>query len=1262
MERVNLKKEEKDEVASMERWLRSLSEEQIVEAMSFSFNNDSYGKCHEYDLLVQMLSFQSPPPTPIHPRAMGVKHASSVFATDGRNELQRVLRNRLVRPRLFQFIERQSNNTFDIDQSLASLPPEIAYMVRKENNLGKRRNAAAKKENQYFDVIARKFITSWGQILSLGSTQEMRDADEQMLMSTYIQSGCRLSDSSAIDQRPTWCTFRKGGKSKDWQERCILQMLHVVSRGRAFTCPPKNAKGNYFASWFDPTSEWFSLPAYLASRFEVAMWEIFRSKRDSISLNRSHRTSIEEAFTRLSRSDLQRCISSAFAHALRKGLVEAHVAGKTRDLFLYQYLSTIFDKDISVDFSSDYHSLHLIPFVQLGSPMDRFRLIVVEQCELHVSMMAEAELVRSVSLTSNTDTVSIKSKNRKTKKKKKRNQKQKSKGRVLVSIDEKKAEDYPQKTVDEVTVSALTLPISGADAPNEEETKNTIVVLGVLNDIMETVFEKLGFDAEGDCDDGFLTTQNTEKKNKVEAKKFELKKTKKQSQTSQIPKPSSGDHVDLTGTYLHNEFVDNQLTMKRSNLTSSNSIWNAPPRHTSDTSNLHLPKSGSTMINFPHSQPIKLQHFTSLFIPPGRTEDIARQPDHFFDFPATVDLPIQSDDDILFGMRPYEHREFSLFSDLFDDSTGNHDTNFASSTAASIASSIIDNDDASSLHDTCISDEEMQVDGNFLNPPLKEVDVPEDDAFYREGSVESQGSLSNSAAGTAHLPAERAPSPPPPIDDSKPLTDSDKSLRGDQAPPEGAIPPPPQLSPILVSLADLGELRRRANLQNISDIVEESSSLDDLQPQSSLPDSRYIPKRSFSIEDLRIKVPKAKDDSHIRRRGPPCSSRTVQSSTLSYRNAAMQNVRRSRSVSSHEFTETAKHLGIRKAPSLRSFSGEIREVIIDGSINLDMCAQSESALDDHEDSSHWNVIPKIAFDENDNATTTRDGATTISSIPTPHDIDEFVFLREERDSYRDMCLTMAAEISMLKNILALERINSDYSIPQIATPFGSECMTSFFHDRQKGSSHRYGARSDAGLNNDIPMSEDGTDVMQASVATADKGNRRISRKDSISNNRLQSMSVGKAGGSDVASFDYDNTTYSAPPSHTIPCYRYSGPEHLHGLQSRLTRDMNNFLATITAKLNKQESRLSLAIKRLTTLVISIWPRAQVKMYGSHENNLRLPSSDLDFVICLPNVHKNAPADAPGALEGRNAVNESNQKRFARKLKSESWIGTCRHVL
>lgn len=735
------------------------------------------------------------------------------------------------------------------------------------------------------------------------------------------------------------------------------------------------------------------------------------------------------------------------------------------------------------------------------------------------------------------------------------------------------------------------------------------------------------------------TTQKPKKKVKNGEMKYILKKSKKPATSSQmrpISKPKSIDDVNISPARTQNDFYEYQLTMKRNNLTNSHSIWNVP-EDTYDLTNFQSMKPEST-----GTQSTKYQKISGIFIPPASNG--LRKPNHAFDASSNIGLPMNSDDDFLYGMKPYE----GLFSDFFNDSTGNHDANFASSTAASIASSVLDNDDDSSLHVS--SDERKQEYLDFAPPVLQETVthavVEEDDESSQDDNNTDPERLSpNSKSNSYQINISSTKTDSPPI---IPIRSHDGLEVDSETSIEAPHTPPAQLSPILLSLADLGEMRRRATFQNIGDILEKSSAPNDSQPQSlaSLP----VPKRSFSREDLRISH--TKDDGHLRRKIPLCSSRTVDFSSLSYRNAALKNTMRARSVSSHDFAERVKQLRpqLRRAPSMKSFPREIKTVIIDGSINLDVCAQSESALDDHEDSSHWNVIPKIGFDENDNATTAKDGATTISSIPAPQDIDELIFLREERDSYRDMCLTMAAEISKLKNILALERINTNYSTPQTTSPFESEYMPSFYHNRQQGSIHRYVAMSDAGLN-DIPMSEDGTDVMQASVTTADKGRRRISRTSSV-NNRIQSTSIGKTGGSDMTSLEHDNATYSVAP--TIPPNRkYSGPNNLN--QSRLSREIDYFLASVATKLENQARRRSVAIERLTALVNTIWPRAQVLLYGSHQTDLHLPTSDLDFVICLPNVHKKEPADAPGALEGRNAINESNQKLIARKLKSESWI-------
>lgn len=102
--------------------------------------------------------------------------------------------------------------------------------------------------------------------------------------------------------------------------------------------------------------------------------------------------------------------------------------------------------------------------------------------------------------------------------------------------------------------------------------------------------------------------------------------------------------------------------------------------------------------------------------------------------------------------------------------------------------------------------------------------------------------------------------------------------------------------------------------------------------------------------------------------------------------------------------------------------------------------------------------------------------------------------------------------------------------------------------------------------------------------------------------------------------------------------------------------MNHFMKALKSQLKRNESRRVMAVEQITKAVNAVWPRAQIKMYGSHVTRLCLPSSDMDFVICLPAVHKNAPAQAPGDLEGRNAINETNQKVLARKLKKESWLG------
>jgi len=116
-----------------------------------------------------------------------------------------------------------------------------------------------------------------------------------------------------------------------------------------------------------------------------------------------------------------------------------------------------------------------------------------------------------------------------------------------------------------------------------------------------------------------------------------------------------------------------------------------------------------------------------------------------------------------------------------------------------------------------------------------------------------------------------------------------------------------------------------------------------------------------------------------------------------------------------------------------------------------------------------------------------------------------------------------------------------------------------------------------------------------------------------------------------------------------------GDGAFHGLRGRLSLEMIQFVEATRAQVVGSEERRQTTISRVRKAVESLWPRAQVKMYGSYETDFYLPSSDMDFVICLPAVHKNPAAARAGDLEGRNAINETWQQNLARKLRSESWV-------
>jgi len=96
-----------------------------------------------------------------------------------------------------------------------------------------------------------------------------------------------------------------------------------------------------------------------------------------------------------------------------------------------------------------------------------------------------------------------------------------------------------------------------------------------------------------------------------------------------------------------------------------------------------------------------------------------------------------------------------------------------------------------------------------------------------------------------------------------------------------------------------------------------------------------------------------------------------------------------------------------------------------------------------------------------------------------------------------------------------------------------------------------------------------------------------------------------------------------------------GEDPLHSL---LSEEISNFTIEIGTIVSDSHTAKTVALSKLRSAVISLWPRAQVKPFGSFVTGLSLPSSDVDVVICLPKVHSMTPADAPGVLEGANNNN------------------------
>lgn len=1203
----NLSVQDREELRQFQQWLQSLSRRELLQAMQFTFQGTP--SSHEYELLSEMVRLESPPPTPVHPRAMGYwplmsQRGAQLDHPHGARVLLR------TRPQLFQWTERQS------------------YRAR-----GARNQTCPK-----FDVIARRKVAPWGEVYSIGSTEEQRYADRILVDGTWV-----------VHSKDVPSVLFRGNQSTSE----ILNILQVASRGYFKQAPAKSSLP-FCSSWLQPTERWFSLSFYLASRYHVALWESYTGKSGISTC-----------------TDLQyepRILARAVPAALKLGLLKAlEQDGQNikalRDSLVWGLLgeSSLLKFDycgVDIDWGGMHQSLKHTKLRDLVTPESRLKALVCTDLKDTLAAEMQKLIMEETLDTASSPPLSSKSKGKKKKKSKKKRRAQGTSTESGIPNNDDAGKEEAMATEPQRSVRILSpVHFPRNDTLPMERNRNIIIALSVLEEVMEAAFLKVGLEP---------TPPFVEAKPKPKAKNNEvititMTKRKKEIPVQRKADSQEGNRNGVAPVLRGGMFAPSPFSPNFS----QGLPW---PPLTSNTL--------SAFQSFiPPPQP---------FHPSGFYQPIV--PDEFAPGTSSIDESLEGWP----FLNRFHAREESILSDFFqaqqmlieirddgddDDDDDDDEELMVASTAASVSSStykdpivLAETDDmAKAVEEAGLEttgqietiaedavDEDVDDDSPGQIETIEEDAVDEDiDDEDIDDEVEVvPASVSSGVTDPSESPSKRKIVPSTEGDSLAGDSDS-HSIAGRDSPlletpvsptiprspsPQAPLTPPPTLSPILVSLADLRHLKRnlsltpeRAKAKQTKDIRSYSAVASGSLPSSPTPAQDNGLSSSWSRDDIRIKS--FRDDLNIRpKRKVPQPQKSSSELQPSYRAAAVKSL--------------ARPIASSKATSL-DFRSQVLAAVR-REVPRDSCARSETAVEAQREDPHWQGDFRKS-EEFDNKSMTKDETTTITSAMSPREPEEIATLREERNTYRDMCLTLGAEVAKLKAMLAAQQATAVVQPFEFQDPFGHpiyqpssfdpQGMQPFYYGNKRG--QRLGPMSDAGLHR--------AGDHESQISEDDNFDLSKSRMEAI---RQISSSATLVGSDASVDFNNSNSALQSGPISSMPVYD-SMP--VHGLQSRLTKDIMRFLDSISAQLKKQDGKRQTAVERFSRLVTAIWPRAQVKLYGSHVSGLCLPSSDLDFVVCLPAVHKRAPALAPGVLEGRNAINESSQKLLARELKGESWI-------
>lgn len=1164
------------EAASFRRWCMSLTVEELRTALQFPFEqqNGSSRKDRnpEFDLMLEMVRLEPPPPTPVHPRAMGYTARMSENRC-GLDFPHGDFVRRRTQPRLFQWFNRS--------HSFLSTKPRID------------------KDIENYDVIARRKIAPWGEVYSLGCTREQVDCDRRLVDQSFVRKHVGQDPILTLQGR--------------WSKRVLFRVLHVASRGHFFTSLP-NASSN-FQPWLQPTERWFSLSFYLSSRYQLSLWKIFKtSPKIELAPEIEHQKQL-----------LARVLPLAFGAAIKRTIAQdAQAIARLRDSFMWSILidqepNSVRSRGGKGGWDNSIERSRDIPLLLLISPWGKFQMIVNQEVDTLLREEIQRTLLEDDQKSTKVHMSIAPPKSRRKKKAKKR----KKRGRrIPMSIPEQSESDDETNEPRSISTSEIRFPDNGTFP--RDRNKHIILALTIIEEAIEAAFLEVGMEPSlednrisptSGLDDG-TAASNSEipREELIEEAESDKKNVEDQSATARhhglFPRsPFSPNHepntpwppIEAPSLSAFEAFVP----LNRN--TSENDYYNGMASNEESFARDSAEDQLDGWSFYNHYQ-LREQSILSDFFRlqgSGRTGDVVEDEENLMvaSTAASISSSTYKDSTILAETDEVEKEIIDQDSDTHVKITSEDDQS---------RGSVVDSVPVVVPSETAEAFEALSVRSNELSDDHSGEPLSNEDDLIKDAD-----GLSREIANEASMEAPRSPSP--------------------QAP----LTPPPTLSPILVSLADLRDLKSRLSLTpprlSKSTSATKARSFSAVAASGSLPSSPTPGQEntlnlSWSRDDLRI--PSFRDDQRIKpRRRIPQSQRSVSESQPSYRAIAVKSL--------------AKPIASSKAVS-HDFRSQVFSQVRRDSVR-DSSARSETAVEGRSEDQHWHHEFRRSEDF-DGKSVTKDETTTIMSALSNREPEEVAILREERNTYRDMCLTLGAEVAKLRVMLSAQQAvpltvpvdyqdgyNTSLYRPSSFDPHG---MRPFFHGIKRG--QRLGPMSDAGGHR-------GGDY--ESQISEDDGFETIP-KARVEMMRQMSSSATIAGSDVSVDFNNSNSALQSGPMSVMPVYDSVPP---HGLQSRLTEDIIRFLNSTTLQLKNQGGRRRTAVDRFGSLVTAIWPRAQVKLYGSHVSGLCLPSSDLDFVVCLPAVHKKAPALAPGVLEGRNAINESSQKVLARELKGESWI-------